>query len=65
MVAPVAADDSVRLCLRLCPCPNEGADLEAAGIDMEGCKDEEEAVEDEEADDLVITPATGIRTMQR
>ena len=45
-------------------CPNEGADRIAAGMDIEGCKDEEE-VDEEDAEDRVMTPATGIRTMQR
>ena len=45
-------------------CPNEGADRVAAGIDIEGWKDEEE-VDEEDAEDRVMTPATGIRTMQR
>lgn len=48
-----------------CSGANEGADLEATGRDIEGCKEEEDVVEDEEADDRVITPATGIRTIHR
>jgi len=46
------------------PCPKEGAERVAAGMDIDGCKDDED-VEDDEAEDRVITPATGMRTMQR